>query len=104
MTNRICEVCEKEPSVGVACVPGIPFSAAYCNGCLQANALPWWLMVAGTARAGGLKETNDEWKKMVMDTCAHLGRPLEEFEKEVEYAPHDPDEDKGDAGPTNPKP
>jgi|HubBroStandDraft_5_1064220.scaffolds.fasta_scaffold23187_6 hypothetical protein len=43
MENKIephmCEVCRKNMSIGVACVPGVPYSASYCVECLQAEAV-----------------------------------------------------------------
>ncbi len=44
MTDQICEVCKQEPMVGVACVPGIPYSAAYGQKCLEMGADPWGIV------------------------------------------------------------
>lgn len=79
-----CDVCEKNLEIGVACVPGLPISVAYCQQCLNANAHPWWTLVAGTALNNGLENCADYWKKMVQDTCVHLGRTLEEFNQDVQ--------------------
>jgi len=84
MEMPICEVCNKNVSVGVACVPAVPISCAYCKECLEANAHPWWVLVANTACCGGLSYTADWWKLMVEDTCKHLGKTLEQFEEDVE--------------------
>ena len=78
-----CDVCNKEPAEGVACVPGVPMSVAYGAACLKANAHPWWVLVANTVCCGGLDNTHSDWKQMVQDTCTHLGRTLEQFNKEV---------------------
>ena len=80
----ICEVCNKNRAIGVCCVPGVPVSCAYCRECLDANAHPWWVLVANTVCIGGLKNAADWWKKMVRDTCRHLGRTIEEFNQEVQ--------------------
>lgn len=84
MAGEVCDVCEKEPTIGVACVPGVPMSVAYCPGCLQANAHPWWVLVANTAAMGGLDEAAGWWVDMVHDTCTHLGRTITEFEADVD--------------------
>jgi len=78
-----CDVCNKNDEIGVACIPGIPCSAAYCQECLDANAHPWWAIVANTACCDGLENCADWWKKMVYDTCKHLDKTIEEFNKEV---------------------
>ena len=78
-----CEVCNKNQAIGVCCVPAVPISCAYCRECLQANAHPWWVLIANTVCIGGLEFANDEWKKMVKDTCKHLGKTMEEFNREV---------------------
>lgn len=79
----ICQVCEKNEAVGAAAVPCVPMSVAYCKECLEANAHPWWVLVANTVCINGLENAHDAWKKMVTDTCKHLGRTLEEFNQEV---------------------
>ena len=82
-TKPICEVCGKNTSVGVACIPMVPMSVAYCQECLNANAHPWWALVANTALAEGLEHCNKEWKQMVEDTCTHLGKTLTDFNTDV---------------------
>lgn len=81
-----CDVCDNEPAVGVAAVPGVPISVAYGQKCMAANAYPWWVLVANTAAMGGLDESAEWWKQMVYDTCAHLGKTLAEFEADVATA------------------
>lgn len=80
---RICETCNKNTAIGVAAAPCVPISVAYCHACLCANAHPWWVLVANTVCINGLENANDGWKQMVTDTCKHLGRTLEEFNREV---------------------
>lgn len=79
----ICEVCNANTSIGVACVPGIPASAAYCAVCLRANAHPWDYLVANTAMLGGLEHSAPWWREMVEDTCKHLGKTQQQFDAEV---------------------
>lgn len=78
-----CEVCNKNDSVGVAAIPGVPMSCAFCAECLEANAIPWWAAVANTACCGGLGNTAPWWRHIVFCTCNHLGKSLAEFTNEV---------------------
>ena len=80
----ICEVCNKNQAIGVYCVPAVPISCAYCKECLDANAHPWWVLIANTVCIGGLENAAYWWKKMVEDTCCHLGRSIEGFKQEVQ--------------------
>lgn len=81
--DLICEVCNKEKAVGVACVPMVPMSVAYCKSCLKANAHPWWILIANTVCIGGLNNANLCWQEMVKDTCNHLSKSIEEFNQAV---------------------
>lgn len=81
-----CEVCKKNQAVGVACVPGVPYSAAYCKECLEANAHPYFIMVGNTACIGGLEHAHPEWAEMVRCTLVHIGKTQEEFDKDVAEA------------------
>ncbi len=91
-----CEVCEKNPEVGVACVPGVPYSAAYCHECLKANAHPYWVIVGNTcAVLDGYPNGDEEaaqtwrthtaewWQEMVDDTLKHLGKTEDQFKADV---------------------
>ena len=78
-----CEVCNKNNSIGVCSVPGVPFSCAYCKDCLKANAHPWHILVANTACMGGIDNANDFWKGMCRDTIKHLNKKQEEFDASV---------------------
>lgn len=59
MTETLCEVCNKEPMVGVACVPGIPYSAAYGRECLQRRADPYAIIRINIACVGGPEHAAD---------------------------------------------
>lgn len=83
--SDVCSVCNDEPSVGVACVPGVPYSTSYGAKCLAANAHPWDILVGNTAALGGLDEAADWWKDMVYNTCTHLGKSIIEFEEDVKH-------------------
>ena len=79
-----CEVCNSEEAIGVCSVPGIPYSAAYCQPCLDCNAHPLHIMIGGTAINGSLTECADWWKDMVSCTCSRLGIEIDDFNKRVE--------------------
>lgn len=78
-----CEVCPDAPAIGVASMPGLPVSVAYCRDCLRANAHPWGLLLANTVALGGLVHAAGWWVAMVDATCTRLGRSREEFEQAV---------------------
>ena len=94
-----CSVCEAEPAIGVSAVPGVPFSVAYGLKCLRANAHPYNVLVANTASivsevdmamgTGVLEPTADWWKKMVLDTLAHLDIAPEQFDADVRASARD---------------
>lgn len=79
-----CEVCGNEPAVVSCCVPGVPISMVYCVLCLDANAHPWSILVANTVCLGSYEQSVDWWKQMIDDTCARLGKTLDEFKADVE--------------------
>lgn len=82
-----CEVCRREPAVGVGAVPGVPYSAAFGEACLAAGASPLWVVVANTALAGGLQHAADWWiEEMVEPTLTHLGVSREDFDRQVAQA------------------
>jgi hypothetical protein len=91
-----CETCQHNNAIGVASVPGIPYSAAYCDDCLRANAHPWWLLVANQCAIGEPFESAAPWwQQMVRDTCNHLGYTVEQFKDEVRQALADEAEQPG---------
>lgn len=86
MTEPTCDVCGVEPAVGVCCIPGVAYSAAYCRTCLEADAHPWHILVANTWCIGSLAQAAPWWRQMVLNTCKHLGKTIEEFEADVRAA------------------
>lgn len=62
---HLCEVCQREAAVGVACVPGIPMSAAYGRECLDRGADPYWAIRANVMCCGGPDHVNPEYLKTV---------------------------------------
>jgi hypothetical protein len=80
-----CDVCGVNPQIGVAAIPGVPMSVAYCEECLRANAHPYGIMVINTAMiSGGLEEAAEWWREMVDDTLRHLGKTRAQFDLDVE--------------------
>jgi hypothetical protein len=87
-----CQVCDREPAVGVASMPGIPMSFAYGRQCLQANAHPIEIVVGNTALMGGMDAAAEWWWELVSDTLAHLGIRRAEFNDMVDQAIKDEEE------------
>ena len=82
-----CEVCEEEMHEGrtiVLSVPGIPWSARFCNSCRRAGAIPYHLLVANTQCIGGYDQSADWWRDIIELTLEHLGITMKQFLKEVE--------------------
>lgn len=86
LVSVVCAVCRRRPSTAVCCVPGMPVSEAYCDTCLQGDAIPWDLCVANTACIGGLEHCKDEWRAVATATCKLNGRTLEDFCQQVRQA------------------
>ena len=78
-----CQVCGGDKETIVCSVPGVPWSAAYCQECYEANAHPYDLVVANTCVAGGYDQCADWWQSIVNDTLAHLEISREQFDEDV---------------------
>lgn len=83
LEQGVCDVCQNEPAVGVACVPGMPVSVAYGSECLKVNAHPYGLLVANTALVGNYAQSAEWWREMVDATLTHLGKSREQFNADV---------------------
>lgn len=82
-----CGCCHKEkPIIGVACIPGIPMSIAWCEDCLRSGAIPYEAAVCNTAMCGGLDHTNEVWQELVDVTLTYHGKTHEEFNMAVANA------------------
>jgi hypothetical protein len=81
--SLICDVCQLRTAKGVASMPGVPVSCAYCQVCLDANAHPYWAVVANTVAIDGLGNAAPWWRQLVDDTLGHLGINRETFETDV---------------------
>lgn len=82
---HICGCCEQEkPIVGVASVPGVPLSIAWCSDCLKSGAIPYDVAVANTACCGGLDQCNEAWRAIVDATLHYFKKSLDEFTADVQ--------------------
>lgn len=79
MKMPTCEVCGEREAIGVACVPGVPYSAAYCEPCLECGAHPLNIVVALVVMLGGLENAHEGVGWMVEDTCLARGIALPDF-------------------------
>jgi hypothetical protein len=53
MAGDACDVCGTGKSIGVACVPAVPISVAYCKKCLNHGAHPYGILRTNVALCGG---------------------------------------------------
>jgi len=84
MKDSICECCNKnQPLVGVACIPGLPMSIAWCRECLEAGIIPYWALVNQTASANGLENCDEWWKELVTQTLKYFEKTIECFNEDV---------------------
>lgn len=69
MAGDVCDVCERpdEKVVGVAAVPGVPMSLAYCETCLRNHAWgPLWLAENNAEMIGGMEHAADWFKQALV--------------------------------------
>lgn len=63
--DQKCEVCNGESGgryVGVACIPGVPMSIAWCSECLARDCAPAWVFDHDFVHvAGGDMDVLDDW-------------------------------------------
>ena len=79
----ICDVCNKNEALGVACIPYVPISVAFCQECLNANSYPLSILIANTACCNGIENCNEDWKNMIYDSLRHQNKTIEWFNEEV---------------------
>lgn len=79
-----CETCNERPPVGVYSVPGMPYSAAYCEKCIEADAHPYHIMVSLVVLCCGWDHCADYVKDMVNNTLKHLNKDKKQFDLDVE--------------------
>jgi hypothetical protein len=82
----ICDVCNENPSVGVASSTLGAMSIAWCARCNQAGAEPWWAIVAiamGPAELVKVETFYDNFQPCFKDICEAtfeiLGKTLEDL-------------------------
>ena len=85
----LCQCCEKEESVGVACLPGIPMSVAMCARCVKSRRYPWWVVVANTVLVTPVakdwrEHAADWWKSAVLRNLELHNKSEEDFVAEVQ--------------------
>lgn len=69
MSDDLCDTCKKGKTVGVACVPGVPMSAAYCKECLEEGASPIGILRANVACCGGVERTDPRYLNGTWTYC-----------------------------------
>jgi hypothetical protein len=86
--RSLCEVCHKRKSVGVASVPGVPMSVAYCRHCLLNDLQPMEVLIAHTACGGeSLATSISWWRLLVIHNLLEQGCTLQWFNSQVlEYS------------------
>ncbi|MFA5377486.1 MAG: hypothetical protein WC455_17175 [Dehalococcoidia bacterium] len=80
----ICDACGERPAVGVAGVPMVPMSGAYCLTCLQTNNHPMYVLIANTICCDGLENCRKEWVDMVLCSLGAQRKTLDWFNAEVQ--------------------
>lgn len=80
-----CETCGEQGIVGVAAMPGVPASFAYCRACLDANAHPYAMVVANTAMIYP-DQAAEWWVAVIAGTLGRLGIAETEFGADVAAA------------------
>ena len=86
MVDDKCDCCGKEKPVGVASLPGIPVSIAWCPKCLAADVIPYEYLVGNTAMIGNMEKAAPWWMELVDRTLAYFDIDRDKFNEDVEEA------------------
>lgn len=79
-----CECCNEEKKiVGIASIPGMPMSIAWCQECLESGVIPYWAAVSNTALVGSYENSAEWWKELVDLTLKKFNKTMEEFTVDV---------------------
>lgn len=79
-----CGCCDKEKDIiGVACIPFMPMSIAWCQDCLEAGAIPYNMAVWNTSMIGSYDLSNEGWKEIVDKTILYFNKSKEQFDADV---------------------
>jgi len=79
-----CEICGKEPSIGVACSVLGAFSMAMGKNCLEKKAENYGLLVGTIADCGGLDHLAEWVWDIIPPSLEVAGKTEEEFKKDIE--------------------
>lgn len=79
----ICEVCRKNPAVGVASGACGAVSSAYCKVCLERGAEPWGYLV-GYLFTVGREDVHPSYHEIIKASCEVVGKTVDEFWEECE--------------------
>ena len=82
-TDPKCEVCGAFEVVGVAAVPGVPISVAYCHTCLHAGVAPLKIVITQTALNNGYENSANWWQELVDRTLKYLNYRRDLFDERV---------------------
>ena len=80
----ICAVCGKHGEVFTAASACGAITLAYCSDCLSSGAEPWGALAEYISLAGIYPDDiNEQYREIVRDTCARLGKTEQEFAEAV---------------------
>lgn len=80
-----CDCCNKEPSIGVAALPGMPMSIAWCTKCLQAEVIPIWAAISNTACIGGMNDAAQWWIELIERSLKYHNYSRDQFDANVAH-------------------
>lgn len=86
MSYGRCQCCRREPAIGVASIPGVPMSIAWCPTCLRAGVLPIDILAVTAAECGGDYEDMAEWwlDGYLAPSLHHFNVTLDQFDAMVQ--------------------
>lgn len=70
---NLADCCRKNPTVGVAAIPGLPMSIGWCQECLNAGVQPSWAIAMQVEMMGGIEEAAEWFQDEALRTLAHFG-------------------------------
>lgn len=79
-----CEVCENEPTVGTAVIPGLATTVRWGVKCLDAGIVPLWAVVANTVAIGGDDLASEWWQGITDRTLTYFGKDRAWLDAEIE--------------------
>lgn len=79
-----CDCCSQEAKVAVACIPGMPMSIAWCQKCIDADVVPYWVCVSQTACINGLERAAKWWEDLVRRSLVYHKKSWSDFTADVQ--------------------